>query len=138
MPGRDRSDVGVEGQALDRLVGTLHQEGIDRQVRDDVQLLLFQSTTGPRVGLLGELNNVETRFWARHQRLGQRQGFARASIYQGIAQHQGARIVPQLIHRLRGVAGAPRKFRILRCRALASSERANSQALGGHMGRDGQ
>ena len=137
MPGRDRSDVGVEGQALDRLIGTLHQEGIDRQVRDDVQLLLFQSTTGPRIGLLSELNNVETRFWARHQRLGQRQRFARASIYQGIAQHQGARIVPQLIHRLRGVAGAPRKFRILRCRALASRERANPQALGGHMGRDG-
>ena len=137
MPGRDRSDVGVEGQALDRLVGTLHQEGIDRQVRDDVQLLLFQSTTGPRVGLLGELNNMETRFWARHQRLGQRQRFARASINQGIAQHQGARIVPQLIHRLGSVAGAPGKFSVLWRRLLAGIERANAQALGGHMGRDG-
>ena len=138
MPGRDRSDVGIQGQALDRFVGTLHQESIDRQVRDDVQLLLFQSTTGPRVGLLGELNNMETGFWARHQRLGQRQRFARASIYQSIAQHQRARIVPQLIHRLGGVAGAPGKFSVLWRRLLAGIERANSQALGGHMGRDGQ
>ena len=137
MPRRDRSDIGVEGQALDRLVGTLHQEGIDRQVRDDLQLLLFQSATGLRVGLVGELDNVETGFWARHQRLGQRQRFARASIYQGIAQHQRARIVPQLIYRLGGVAGAPGKFSVLWRRLLAGIERANSQALGGHMGRDG-
>ena len=32
MPGRYRSDVGIQGQALNRLVGTLHQERIDRQV----------------------------------------------------------------------------------------------------------
>ena len=138
MPGRHRGDVHVESQALNRLVGPLHQEGIDRQVRDDLQLLLFQSTPGPGIGLLGELNDVETRLRARHQRLGQRQRFARAGIDQGIAQHQRARIIAQLIQRLGGVASAPGEVDILGGRALAGGERAHGQPFGGSVRGDGQ
>ena len=138
MPGRHRGDVGIESQSLDRLVGALDQEGVHRQVRDHLQALFFETAAGLRVGLVGELDDVESRLRTGHQRLRQRQRFTRAGVDQGIAQHQGPRVGAQLVHRLGGVARAPRKFGILGSRTPAGLQRADRQALGRHMGRDGQ
>ena len=137
MPGGNRGHIGIEGQSLERLIGTLHQEGVDGQVRNHLQLLLLQPTTRLGVRLVGELHNVETRFRPGNQRLRQGQRIPRARVDERIAQHQRPRVGPQLVHRLGGVAGAPRKLRILRGGSLTGIQRADAQPLGGHMGRHG-
>ena len=137
MPWGNRGHIGIEGQSLERLVRTLHQEGIDGQVRNHLQLLLLQPTTRLGVRLVGELHNMETGFRPGNQRLRQGQRIPCAGIDERIAQHQRPRVGPQLVHRLGGVAGAPRELRILRGGTLTGIQRADAQPLGGHMGRHG-
>ena len=138
MPGRHRGDVGVEGQALHGIVGTLHEERIDGQVRDHVEVLLLQPAPGFRIGLVRELDDVEARFGARHQRFRQGQRFTGAGVDQGVAQHQRPGIGTELVDGLVGVAGAPGELGILRGRPATGGQGPDGQALGGDMRRDGQ